>query len=108
MASTADIRKILNDMRSAIDSGKFTHVDRKKNMDTLALLGLTWQDAKDEIYTLEPKHYRQGPLDDRDIPASDKLWVFKKIVDGHVIYIKFKIVYMEDGRVKLLSFHIDE
>ncbi len=105
---SAAIQKILADMRTAIDSNKFQLVPRKKNMDTLAKLGLTWKDAKDEIYTLTENEYRRGPMLDRDEPSSDHFWEFKKRIDGDIIYIKFKVLYQEDGRVKLVSFHIDD
>ena len=108
MASTAEIQKILADMRAAIDNGKFQPINRKKNMDTLALLGLTWRDAKYEIYSLSERHYRRGPMEDRDDPESGFFWEFKKNVDGNVMYIKFKLMYQEDGRVKVVSFHLDE
>lgn len=109
MPSVIEIQRILSDLRTALDAGKYEPVrNRQKNKNTLARLGLTWQDAKDEIYDLEPQHYFQGPSTDRDYPSSDKFWVFKKRVEGEVLYIKFKVVYQEDGRVKLVSFHIDE
>ena len=108
MPSAIQLQQILSDLRTAIDAGKFQPIPRQKNKDTLSRLGLTWQDAKDEIYELEPKHYYQGPSTDRDHPSSDKFWVFKKRVEGEVLYIKFKVLYQEDGRVKLVSFHIDE
>lgn len=106
--SVVDIQQVLSDLRTAIDAGKFQPIPRQKNKNTLARLGLTWQDAKDEIYELEPRHYYQGPSTDRDRPTSDKFWVFKKCVEGEVLYIKFKVLYQEDGGVKLVSFHIDE
>ena len=70
--------------------------------------GLTWEDAKAEIYTLTTDDYFQGPSVDRNFPTSDRLWVFKKKIDGESIYIKFKVLYMEDGSVRVVSFHIDE
>lgn len=105
---SAAIQKILSDMRSAIDCNEFQLIPRKKNMDTLAKLGLTWEDAKSEIYTLSEKEYRRGPMLDLDDPGSDHFWEFKKRVDNETIYIKFKVLYKEDGSVKLVSFHIDE
>ena len=108
MASLAEIQKILGDMRTAIDSGKFQPIHRRKNLDTLARLGITWADAKEEIYALSASHYRRGPMEDRDIPGSDHFWEFKKRVMGEMIYIKFKVMYQEDGRVKTVSFHLDE
>ena len=108
LASSAEIQKALADMRTAIDSGKFQPINRTKNKDTLAALGLTWKDAKEEIYSLSERHYRRGPMEDRDDPETDFFWEFKKNVDGNVIYIKFKVMYQEDGRVKVVSFHLDE
>ena len=69
-------------MRSAIDRHKIVLAPRKKNMDTLARLGLTWQDAQDEIYSLTEADYHQGPMLDRNDTTSDHLWVFKKRIDG--------------------------
>jgi hypothetical protein len=45
---------------------------------------------------------------DMDDMKSDHLWVFKKRIDGEVIYIKFKVVYQENGEVRVVSFHIAE
>ena len=108
MATLDEIHKALADMRTAIDCGKFQPVDRKKNLKTLGDLGITWQDAKNEIYTIDEKNYYQGPMEDRDYPGSDLFWVFKKNIDGHSIYIKFKIVYQENKQLRVVSFHIDE
>ena len=105
---SAAIKKILADMRAAIDSNKFLPVTRKKNLDTLAKMGISWSDAKDAIYTLTEREYRRGPMVDRDDVPSDYFWEFKKQIDGEIIYIKFKVLYQEDGSVKLVSFHIDE
>lgn len=108
MTSTTDIEKALADMRTAIDDGKFCPINRRKNLHTLALLGITWNDAKEEIYGLSASDYFQGPEVDRDFPSTDLFWMFKKNIDGQVIYIKFKILCLEDGSVKVVSFHIDE
>ena len=94
-------------MRSAIDAGKFQPMSRRKNMNTLAMLGISWKDAKSELYTLSAKDYYQGPEIDRDFPKEDLFWVFKKRIAGQVIYIKFKVLYQEDHGVKLVSFHLD-
>ena len=106
-ALITDIIKILTDMRNAIDNHKYNPVKRKKNLDTLAILGITWSDAIEEIYSLTSSDYDSGPEIDRNRPLGDSLWVFKKNVYGNLIYIKFKVEYQENGDVKVLSFHID-
>ena len=85
MPSRRAIEAILRDLRWAIDMGKFQPVSRRKNLQTLAMLGLTWEDAKAEIYTLTTDDYFQGPSVDRNFPTSDRLWVFKKKIDGKSI-----------------------
>ena len=107
MPPTEDIEKIFGDMRLAIDTGKFQPICRRKNMNTLSILGISWEDEKSEIYELTAREYYQGPEVDRDFPNTDRFWMFKKNIGGQVIYIKFKILYLENGAVKLVSFHID-
>lgn len=103
-----DVECLLKELRDAIDNERFIPVDRDKNLKTLAKLGLTWNDAKDEIYDLKYQNYVKGPEEDRDYPNEDKLWVFKKKILGETIYVKFKIQYLKNKEAKILSFHIDE
>lgn len=109
MAATKEqIEKVLEDARNAIDNKRVVPVDRKKNINTLAMLGLVWEDALEEIYTLNATHYNRGPFTDRDFPADDCFWEFKKSVLGHIIYIKFKIRYLNDQAILIQIFHFDE
>lgn len=108
VASQEAIERILNDLRNGIDNRRFTLVPRRKNMETLARLGITGRVAKDEIRSLRASDYFSGPSPDYDRLGSDDLWVFKKQVLGQTIYIKFKIEYQNDKDVKVISFHIDE
>lgn len=105
--SPASVSDYLDDVRKGIDSGKFIPVCRRKNMITLSRLGILWEDAKEEIYNLTPGDYFQGPEIDRDDPSSDYFWMFKKVVLGHLLYIKIKVLYQTDNSVKAVSFHID-
>ena len=77
-------------------------------MHTLTMLGIGWNEVKREIYELTPSDYLQGPEIDRDYPETEPFWMFKKNVDGHIIYVKFKVLHDSDGGVKLVSFHLDE
>ena len=106
-SSTGDIQKILTDMRLGMDSNRFQPINRSKNIRTLTNLGLTWEDAKEEIYKLGVNEYVSGPDADRDRPGTDDFWKFKKVISGFTIYIKFKVEYMNDGKVKVVSFHLD-
>lgn len=106
-ATLSEINAVLNDLRDSIRNKRFIPINRKKNLYTLAYLGITWDDAKDEILHLTAADYHSGPNKDRDIPNSDPLWVFKKKICGEWIYIKFKIERMTTGDTKVISFHID-
>lgn len=108
MAPLADIEDILADVRIALDNNNFLPVPRRKNIKTLSMLGLSWEDAKAEVYDLTANNYFQGPEVDRDCPHTDPFWMFKKSIDGQIIYIKFKVLYSTDILVKLVSFHLDE
>ena len=104
----AIIDQLLQDMRDAIVSKKCVPISRKKNMDSLALLGITWQDAFDEMMTLTRSHYHAGPEIDRNDPGSDYFWIFRKSLHGHAMYIKFKVAYKLSGEVRIVSFHIED
>jgi hypothetical protein len=95
-------------MRNAIDNRNFIPVNRSKNIQTLATLGIVWSEAREEIYKLNYSNYVCGPETDRDDPSSDAFWIFKKVIKEHLIYIKIKILYQKNGGVKVVSFHFDE
>lgn len=101
------IERILCDMRLAIDSKKFFMENRKKNLDTLAILGYTKDDMLDEIYDLKYTEYFRGPVPDRDYPKDDDFWEFKRIIEGRVVYIKFKVRHVDGCYALFTSYHID-
>lgn len=103
-----DVDKFLRDVRIAISKKNITPTNRRKNLDTLAELGIKWSDAIDVISGLTFNDYIKGPEEDRDYPSSDMFWMFKKKAFGEVIYIKIKIKYLDDNGLAIVSFHIDE
>lgn len=107
-SSQADVENILHDMRDALQQGKFLFVKRQKNMDTLSALGILQSEVRDELLDLTFSDYVNGPEVDYDYPRSDRLWVFKRGIGGHIIYIKLKVEYKTDGKVRVISFHIDD
>ncbi len=82
---------------------------RKENMNTLTQLGMTSQQAFEEIMELSYADYVSGPDRDWDRPDEEPLWVFKKTVQDEVLYIKFKFYFTQAGEkgVKFISFHIE-
>lgn len=107
-SSREEVEAILKDLRIAFNNNKIIPIARDKNIKTLARLGITWDIAKEEISTLTYSNYIKGPEIDYDRPKEDSFWIFKKVVQGEIIYIKFKVLYKHNSEVTLVSFHFDE
>ena len=77
--------------------------DRKKNMDTLAKLGITPAGCITYINSLTYRNYLSGPMGDRDTNEEDCIWEFGTTINEIDVYIKIK--HIEDDDVLVLSFH---
>lgn len=102
-----EIQSFLDEMRSLMDQGRITTINRSKNMQTLMDLGITWKDAKQEIYELEQSDYVSGPAEDDQRPGTGPVWLFYKELLGHTIYIKLKLESTAEPGVKVFSFHFE-
>ena len=82
-------------------------VSRRKNLDSLAKLGLTKRNCKDEILNLSVGDYCAGPKPDKD--RSGQIWEFGRRISGRDIYIKLKIAEVGQQKIaKCISFHVAE
>ena len=81
----------------------FYFVDRSKSLDCLARLGITVQQAKEEILGLTYEDYCRGPLPDTG-PKGGELWEFGKRIEGIEIFIRLKVV-LHHKMAKCQSFH---
>lgn len=108
-ANVHTIRNYLEQMKTLIAAGHYVFVPRRKNMQSLAMYGLTIAAAKNEMLGLVVGDYYKGPKQDFDSNRPGDVWEFKKDVNGICFYIKVKIT-RENGReiLKCLSFHEDE
>lgn len=71
-------------------------------------LGYTPSDVLAVIHSLEVRHYSEGPKRD-DKGRQHDLWVFGKVVEGKLIYIKFTVFYDNDAVMGIcVSFHEPE
>lgn len=77
--------------------------DRKKNMDTLARLGITPAGCITYINSLTYRNYLSGPMDDRDTDEENCIWEFGTRINAIDVYIKIK--HIEDNDLLVLSFH---
>ncbi|MCK4241021.1 MAG: type II toxin-antitoxin system MqsR family toxin, partial [Candidatus Atribacteria bacterium] len=88
------VRNILIKIKSLVAKGNYIFLwNRKENFETLLELGLKYSHVKQEILSLTPKEYSQGPLLDKDQTnyKNEYFWIFGKNVQNKLIYIKLKI-----------------
>jgi len=66
---------------------------RQENLETLIELGLNYKFVKDELLSLLPKDYSEGPKKDLDQTnyKDEAIWIFGKTIQNKKIYIKLKI-----------------
>jgi len=86
---------------------KFTFAERGKSRDAIAHLGITFQQAKQEILGLTHEDYYRGPIPDTDSKKGGEYWEFGKLISGQEIFIKLKTV-SKYGVAICFSFHIPE
>lgn len=68
-------------------ASQFVLIRRKKNLDTLAMLGIGLAEAKERVLGLVPEDYVSGPNPD-DKRLGDEVWVFGLSVERQEIYVK--------------------
>jgi len=84
----------------------FKFVPRDKSLDSIARLGITPKQAKQEILELTYEDYCRGPVPDTG-PKGGELWEFGKKIEGKEIFIRLKVV-LEHKMAKCQSFHVAE
>ena len=84
----------------------FSFAEWDKSLDTIARLGITIQQAKDEILGLTYEDYYRGPIPDKD-HKGEEFWEFGRIICGEEIFIKLKTVSKHSVAV-CFSFHIPD
>lgn len=88
---------------------KIIVIQTDKNRRTRFSLGITIGHQEAIVRNLKVEEYIKGPVDDYDKNRQTKLWVFKHVYEGHVLYIKItEIEIVEDEQtIRCLSCHID-
>ena len=79
----------------------------RKRRETLDKLGYNIPAMLQEIKELSPSDLNKGPEKDHNYP-NEVVWMFKKEINGLIIYIKIKIRQIPTGKnLFITSFHID-
>ena len=84
----------------------FKFAEREKSRDSIARLGITQKQAKEEIMGLTYEDYCRGPVSDTG-PKGGELWEFGKRIEGKEIFVRLKVV-LQLRMAKCQSFHIAE
>ena len=84
----------------------FSFAKRDESLDTIARLGITIQQAKEEILGLTYENYYRGPIPDKD-RKGEEFWEFGKTICGEHVFIKLK-AKSKHGVAICFSFHIPE
>jgi hypothetical protein len=65
------IELYINQLKTNLFAGFFVFLDRKKNLDTLLMLGMTVEDVIQVLMKLEVKNYSSGPLEDESAHGNN-------------------------------------
>jgi len=84
----------------------FKFVERGKSLDSLARLGITVKQAKEEIMGLTVEDYYRGPIPDKG-PKGGEYWEFGKTICEQEVFIKLKTV-SKHGVAICFSFHMPD
>jgi hypothetical protein len=84
----------------------FSFAERDKGLDTIARLGITIPQAKEEILGLTYEDYYRGPIPDKD-RKGEEFWEFGKTIRGEQVFIKLK-AKSKHGVAICFSFHIPD
>lgn len=99
--------RFLRRARELIRQGRFLLVPRSRNLQSLAELGLTLRDAREEILILREENWYAGPKP--DYAGSGEIWEFKTRLEDVQVYIKLRIAGQGRGeQLRCLSFHEDD
>ena len=104
-ANKARVVGFLKEFKKIVVTGRGLDViPRPENIKCLAELGLTKKNQREEILSLTPADYCEGPELDKDKPGE--IWVFGKQIGGREVYMKLKIAKVSEEKIaKCISFH---
>ncbi len=97
-------------IKDTVVKDRYKFINRRKNINSLARVGLMPKDRKDIILSLTYLDYFNGPEDEKDpnFPSGEYMF-FGCTIDNYEFFIKTKL-YINDNKESCLcmSFHIAE
>jgi len=100
-----EVATFLKEFKLIVTQGRGLDViSRQVNIQALIDLGLTEQNRKQEILTLNVQDYCSGPEPDDSRPGN--IWIFGRRINGKAVYVKLKIADVGRNKIaKCISFH---
>ncbi|MEQ8187514.1 MAG: hypothetical protein ABRQ39_06030 [Candidatus Eremiobacterota bacterium] len=107
LTTIPEINQFLNEFKEIVTSNDWLEIIRRENnISGMIGLGLDQDLATEEILYLTYKDYSEGPKDDRGEGYHGEIWVFGKVINNKLAYIKLKIDIKAGEKIaKCLSFH---
>lgn len=78
------------------------------NVNCLATLGYDKDDVIQEIKTLTVANYYETVKDKNNKKYNEYYYIFGKVIQERMVYIKFKIVSRDNKKIFCISFHFPE
>jgi len=108
MATGKQVAEFLNRFKISMGFEFFAIVQREKNLQGIADLGMTISEAKKILANLTIENYSSGPEADQD-GLDESVWVFGAGMKDKEIYIKLKLALNPQNDnfhvAKVLAFH---
>jgi hypothetical protein len=107
LTTIPEINQFLNEFKEIVTgNGWLEIIRRENNISGMINLGLDQDLSTEEILYLTYKDYSEGPKDDRGEGYYGEVWVFGKVINNKLAYIKLKIDIKAGKKIaKCLSFH---
>ena len=97
-----EVKHFLLTLKFAVANCRWSLVDRDKNLNDIACLGMTLAEVSEVLQSLTVNDYCEGPMAD-DKGRQKQWWVFGPVYAGIALYVK--VCVNRHGWVECLSFH---
>ena len=106
MATRIEVEQFLSQFKVKLEVFGVFFLDREKNVNALADLGITRLERLAVVKSIEVDDYSEGPIRDQ-LNGFGEMWVFGKDVKGQEVYVKITLGHPNTNTI-VISFHVAE